>query len=68
MDENDLLLEEFRTQVRQGQAINFRNFGLQNSALADLQKRESVEQITKKKDYMADINIQKRILSQMRVR
>jgi hypothetical protein len=43
MDENDLLLEEFRTQVRQGQAINFRNFGLQNSALADLQKRESIE-------------------------
>jgi hypothetical protein len=68
MDENDILLEEFRSQIRHGQAINFRNFGLQNSALADLQKLESVEKIPKKKDYMADIYIQKRILSQMRVR
>ena len=67
-ENSEAILDEFRSQVRQGQPINFRNFGLQNSALADLKKRESMEQVVKKKDYMADVNMQKRILNQIRVR
>ena len=59
VENSEALLDEFRSQVKQGQPINFRNFGLQNSALADLKKRESMEQIVKKKDYMADVHMQK---------
>lgn len=60
------MLDEFRSQVRTGQPLNFRNFGLQNSAFADLMKRESVERVVKKKDHMKDVILQRRVLSQMK--
>ena len=50
-------LEELRNQVKLGQPLNFRNFGLQNSALAELKKRESQDTVVKKKDYLQDIHM-----------
>lgn len=62
-EDTESQLEELRNQVKLGQPLNFRNFGLQNSALAELKKRESQETMVKKKDYLQDIHMQKRILS-----
>lgn len=50
-------LSDMRQQVRQKIPIRFRNFGLQNSALFDLKKRESLEKIPKKKDFMLEVSI-----------
>ena len=55
LNEDDILLEEFRSSIKHGQPLNFRNFGLQYSAYAKLLKKESQEKIVKKKDYMKDI-------------
>ena len=62
-EDTESQLEELRNQVKLGQPLNFRNFGLQSSALAELKKRESQETTVKKKDYLQDIHMQKRILS-----
>jgi hypothetical protein len=53
----DELLDEFRTQVRMGQPLNFKSFGLQHSQYAELVKIEQKERVIKKKDYMKDIHI-----------
>jgi len=47
--------------VKDGKSLNFRNFGLQFSAYADLLKRESMEKVVKKKDYMKDIKMQEHV-------
>jgi hypothetical protein len=39
----DELLDEFRTQVRMGQPLNFKSFGLQHSQYAELVKIEQKE-------------------------
>jgi len=51
----DDMLEEFRSQVRQGLPLNFGTFGLKHSAYAEVVKQEVKEKVIKKRDYMKDV-------------
>ena len=62
------VLIEIQKSIKHGKEIKFRNFGLRNSAIIQLQEIEKKEREVKKKNHMMSVDIARKFLREKRAK